>query len=454
MVSSRQREDGSQSRLLLRQSSATAPRRRVSVASSSCGLTAPAKLCFVYKQLPKIKSTAGSAMDANIVENWLRSLNMVQYTQSFLDNGYDDLEICKQIGPEDLDAIGVLRADHREEVLAAVQHLREHGGTAVYFTLDPEYQRIHGLGPYNNGLGPARGIPYNVQRSLDLDHAVVVRTTNGHGCFLESGACGSSSSGGGDVLTYDTTSPSPNKCPVHSNYVENSILGNVSVCVTNGYSGGGGGGGYNPVGNISPGGGAGGDGGSGSQPGSGTITPAWLSPTHRPLTVPIALSNGGGIQGGGLPVSQPQVPLPPPPPPPPPPLGGFPSINSARVGVPLPLPPCQRCLGEDLAQQQQHDFPPCSTCLGASPLSPQQHYLEGKQTLVTFTRLQLTAILRDKLETDCIVLTEEKYLKKVCNSTQHPNVTTELFYIQCFSPNHDSASIDFKRTPQFTSSLH
>ncbi|KAL8562472.1 hypothetical protein ACOMHN_008616 [Nucella lapillus] len=72
----------------------------------------------------------------NIVEDWLRSLNLVDYTQAFIDNGYDDLEVCKQIGEEDLDAIKVDKQAHRDKLLRAVQVLREEGGTAVYFTLE------------------------------------------------------------------------------------------------------------------------------------------------------------------------------------------------------------------------------------------------------------------------------------------------------------------------------
>lgn len=72
----------------------------------------------------------------NIVEDWLRSLNLVHYTQAFIDNGYDDLEVCKQIGEADLDAINVRKPSHREKLLHAVQVLREEGGTAVYFTLE------------------------------------------------------------------------------------------------------------------------------------------------------------------------------------------------------------------------------------------------------------------------------------------------------------------------------
>ena len=87
-------------------------------------------------------------MANNIVEEWLRSLNLVHYTQAFIDNGYDDLEICKQIGEPDLDAIGVLKPSHRKEILNAVTTLKEEGGTAVYFTLEESALHQNGYEDY------------------------------------------------------------------------------------------------------------------------------------------------------------------------------------------------------------------------------------------------------------------------------------------------------------------
>lgn len=73
---------------------------------------------------------------SNIVVEWLRSLHLGQYAESFLDNGYDDLEICKQVGDPDLDAIGVFNANHRQRLLQSVRTLREEGAASVYFTLE------------------------------------------------------------------------------------------------------------------------------------------------------------------------------------------------------------------------------------------------------------------------------------------------------------------------------
>ncbi|KAK1120399.1 Sterile alpha motif domain-containing protein 5 [Melipona bicolor] len=60
-------------------------------------------------------------MASNIVVEWLRSLHLGQYSESFIDNGYDDLEICKQIGDPDLDAIGVFNQTHRARLLQSVK---------------------------------------------------------------------------------------------------------------------------------------------------------------------------------------------------------------------------------------------------------------------------------------------------------------------------------------------
>ncbi|XP_043075848.1 SAM and SH3 domain-containing protein 1a isoform X8 [Puntigrus tetrazona] len=76
----------------------------------------------------------------NIVYEWLKTLQLCQYVEAFVDNGYDDLEVCKQIGDPDLDAIGVFIPHHRQRIHDAVQRLRDHEketATGLYFTLEP-----------------------------------------------------------------------------------------------------------------------------------------------------------------------------------------------------------------------------------------------------------------------------------------------------------------------------
>ncbi|XP_059354537.1 SAM and SH3 domain-containing protein 1-like isoform X7 [Carassius carassius] len=77
---------------------------------------------------------------ANIVYEWLKTLQLCQYVEAFVDNGYDDLEVCKQIGDPDLDAIGVFIPHHRQRIHDAVQRLKDHDketATGLYFTLEP-----------------------------------------------------------------------------------------------------------------------------------------------------------------------------------------------------------------------------------------------------------------------------------------------------------------------------
>ncbi|XP_076999549.1 sterile alpha motif domain-containing protein 5 [Tamandua tetradactyla] len=78
-------------------------------------------------------------MGSSVVYEWLRALRLAQYAESFLDNGYDDLEVCRQIGDPDLDAIGVLAPAHRRRLLEAVGRLREQDAATagLYFTLEP-----------------------------------------------------------------------------------------------------------------------------------------------------------------------------------------------------------------------------------------------------------------------------------------------------------------------------
>ncbi|XP_053193552.1 SAM and SH3 domain-containing protein 1a [Scomber japonicus] len=75
-----------------------------------------------------------------IVYEWLKTLQLAQYVEPFVDNGYDDLEVCKQIGDPDLDAIGVYIPHHRQRIHDAVRRLKEEAketASGLYFTLEP-----------------------------------------------------------------------------------------------------------------------------------------------------------------------------------------------------------------------------------------------------------------------------------------------------------------------------
>uniref|UniRef100_A0A4W5P993 Sterile alpha motif domain-containing protein 5 n=1 Tax=Hucho hucho TaxID=62062 RepID=A0A4W5P993_9TELE len=76
----------------------------------------------------------------SLVYEWLQTIQLPQYLEAFVDNGYDDLEVCKHIGDPDLDAIGVRAQHHRQKLLDAVKKLREEDkkkAPGLYFTLEP-----------------------------------------------------------------------------------------------------------------------------------------------------------------------------------------------------------------------------------------------------------------------------------------------------------------------------
>ncbi len=90
----------------------------------------------------------------NLVLEWLSKLHLAQYVESFIDNGYDDLEVCKQIGEPDLDAIGVHIEYHRHRLLTAVKTLKDDDkrkAPGYYFTLEP-LEPSH----FNHSLHPNR----------------------------------------------------------------------------------------------------------------------------------------------------------------------------------------------------------------------------------------------------------------------------------------------------------
>lgn len=68
----------------------------------------------------------------NMVEFWLRTLNLARHFPAFVDNGYDDLETCKKIRGADLRAVGVVEPEERARLVTAVKELREGGATQVY----------------------------------------------------------------------------------------------------------------------------------------------------------------------------------------------------------------------------------------------------------------------------------------------------------------------------------
>lgn len=92
----------------------------------------------------------------SIVYEWLKTLQLCQYVEAFVDNGYDDLEVCKQIGDPDLDAIGVFVPHHRQRILDAVTRLKDEdkqAASGLYFTLEPLIQSFRGSRSWTDQIG-------------------------------------------------------------------------------------------------------------------------------------------------------------------------------------------------------------------------------------------------------------------------------------------------------------
>uniref|UniRef100_A0A1A9WDR7 SAM domain-containing protein n=1 Tax=Glossina brevipalpis TaxID=37001 RepID=A0A1A9WDR7_9MUSC len=59
------------------------------------------------------------------VEDLLMRIGLKEYTSVFILNGYEDLELFKELEPADLDYLGIINPEHRAKLLTAVQLLHD-----------------------------------------------------------------------------------------------------------------------------------------------------------------------------------------------------------------------------------------------------------------------------------------------------------------------------------------
>lgn len=59
------------------------------------------------------------------VEELLARIGLKEYTCVFVLNGYENVDLFKDLEPADLDYLGILNADHRGKILTAVQLLHD-----------------------------------------------------------------------------------------------------------------------------------------------------------------------------------------------------------------------------------------------------------------------------------------------------------------------------------------
>lgn len=69
------------------------------------------------------------------VEDLLRKMNMQEHISVFVLNGYEDLELFKEIEPSDLDYLGIINSEHRAKILTAVQLLHDLDCKYAYVTI-------------------------------------------------------------------------------------------------------------------------------------------------------------------------------------------------------------------------------------------------------------------------------------------------------------------------------
>ena len=53
----------------------------------------------------------------------LSKWNLDQFADTFLDNGFDDIEIIRQINEADLDAMGIICLKQRDLILSTLSHI-------------------------------------------------------------------------------------------------------------------------------------------------------------------------------------------------------------------------------------------------------------------------------------------------------------------------------------------
>ncbi|CAH2004679.1 unnamed protein product [Acanthoscelides obtectus] len=111
------------------------------------------------------------------VEDLLKRIGLQEYTSVFVLNGYEDLELFKEIEPSDLDYLGIVNVDHRAKILSAVQLLHDldsgseadaaggsssdGGGGAMHPVGGPFDHRHHLIPAHYSHAAPTDTSPFN-----------------------------------------------------------------------------------------------------------------------------------------------------------------------------------------------------------------------------------------------------------------------------------------------------
>lgn len=77
------------------------------------------------KRHPVPVNNKGQSSGQSTVEELLSRIGLKEYTSVFILNGYEDLELFRELEPADLDYLGIVNVDHRGKILTAVQLLHD-----------------------------------------------------------------------------------------------------------------------------------------------------------------------------------------------------------------------------------------------------------------------------------------------------------------------------------------
>ncbi|ETN61191.1 Shal K[+] channel interacting protein [Anopheles darlingi] len=91
------------------------------------------------------------------VEELLLRIGLKEYTSVFVLNGYEDLELFKELEPADLDYLGIGNTEHRAKILAAVQLLHDLDSTSDGDVAGSSSENDEGLRLSHASTGVARG---------------------------------------------------------------------------------------------------------------------------------------------------------------------------------------------------------------------------------------------------------------------------------------------------------
>lgn len=62
-------------------------------------------------------------MEREAISKWLTEIHMQEYLNLFLENGYDCVEVIRDIKDEELAKIGISKAGHRKKILMGLDKL-------------------------------------------------------------------------------------------------------------------------------------------------------------------------------------------------------------------------------------------------------------------------------------------------------------------------------------------